>query len=130
MARTPRKDPRIAHRAKNRRSSAPPKERAARELREDEHLFLGEWLSVLKRKQVEAAEAAEVTKAYVNNLINPPKGVPKEPSVIVMLRISRFLKVTVNDLYKRPPVQNVTESFRGYSPEARAALMQVSGLSS
>jgi transcriptional regulator with XRE-family HTH domain len=86
-------------------------------------LFLGQWLDRLKLKQSEIADKVGITRAYMNNLCNPPKGQKrKNPSISVMLRISKATGVSVNDLYSPPPSRAESLRLRQYQASTIDAL--------
>jgi transcriptional regulator with XRE-family HTH domain len=63
-------------------------------------LYLGEWLARLDRKPVDLARAVGVTEPYISELISGRKD---NPSPLLLLAISEWLGITVNDLYIAPP---------------------------
>ncbi len=81
--------------------------------------YLGQWIRCLNLKQVEVAEAAKISESYLSQLISNPK---KNPKAEVLLAISEFLKLTVNDLYDPPPVKGEMEATQQLSPRQSAAL--------
>lgn len=82
-------------------------------------LHLGEWLKATGRDQKRCAEAAGVDASYISSLIDGRK---RNPSAAVMLDISEYLGITVNDLYRKPPPLSAIESLAGLSPTARNTL--------
>ena len=78
-------------------------------------LYVGEWITLMKKTREEICEGASIEKAYLAQLISGEK---KNPSAKVVLGISEVLGVTVNDLYKKPPNTFVTidARFAGFSP--------------
>ncbi len=86
-------------------------------------LFLGEWLDRLDLKQSEIADEAKITRAYMNNLVNPPKDKKrKNPSIAVMLRIYKATGVSVNDLYTPPPSRAESARLKQYQQSTIDAL--------
>lgn len=81
--------------------------------------YLREWLDATGRDQIGAAAAADVDASYISNLI---RGRKPNPSAHVMLLISEYLGVTVNDLYRKPPPQAALDAISGLSPKARDSL--------
>ena len=78
-------------------------------------LYVGEWITLMKKTREEICESADIEKAYLAQLISGEK---KNPSAKVVLGISEALGVTVNDLYKKPPNTRTIDSLRGFSPGA------------
>ncbi len=108
--------------------ATPPAERA--EPQEPPELFLGEWLDRLGLQQKEVAQAAGITPAYLNNLVNPAKlKQRKNPRIAVMLRISAAIGVSINDLYKRPPTRAEADRLRQFQPSTIDALRAAGALS-
>ncbi len=70
------------------------------EKREPPPLRLGEWLAFFGVSQTAAAQAAGCGQSYIANMI---AGRKKHPDVLILLALSDFLGITVNDFYKRPP---------------------------
>jgi hypothetical protein len=85
-------------------------------------LFLGEWLDRLGRKPVDLADAVGVGESYISNLVNHRK---KNPSSALMLDISEFLGIAVNDLYRPPPPRTAIESTRQLDPAQLAILSRL-----
>lgn len=85
-------------------------------------LFLGRWLDVLGVKAVEVAAAVEVTESYLSELIAGTEKV--NPSSALMLEISEYLNVSVNQLYRPPPSREVVEALRAMGPDIAGRLAQ------
>ena len=83
-------------------------------------IFLDEWLTRTGRDRAGAAKAADVDISYINNMIGGRK---MNPSAHVMLGISDYLGITVNDLYHKPPPDSHISSLGELSPGARDALL-------
>lgn len=82
-------------------------------------LHLGEWLSRLDRKPVELAKAIGVGESYISLLISGKKN---NPSGKLLLDISEFLSLTVNDLYKPPPPPAASDALNHLNPGQLAVL--------
>lgn len=82
-------------------------------------IYLGEWLKATGRDQKGAAEAANIDASYISNLI---EGRKDNPSAAVMLELSEYLGITVNDLYRKPPSSSAIEALADVSPKARDSL--------
>lgn len=96
-----------------------PRPRQNRPARPPRQLQLGPWLDRLGRKQVEAAKAAGVTAGYISDLVSGKK---PNPSPGVLLDISEWLGLTVNDLYVMPPPENAVAAAGQMPPSQMAAL--------
>ena len=70
-------------------------------------LFIGEWLARLGKKQAEAAAAVGVTTPYMSELISGKK---TNPGHEVLLDLSEWLGLTVNDFYRPPPPREQVEA--------------------
>lgn len=82
-------------------------------------LYLGQWLARLGRKQAELAREVAVTPAYVSELISGKK---PNPTPGLLLDISDWLGLTVNDLYRPPPAIEATEAVDKLNPSQLATL--------
>ncbi len=82
-------------------------------------LYIGEWLSRLGRKPVELAKHLDVTEPYVSELISGKKD---NPSHILLLDVSEWLGLTVNDLYRPPPDRLAVEAAQRLEPAQLAVL--------
>lgn len=83
-------------------------------------LYLQEWLEVTGHEQGGAAASAGVDASYISNLV---AGRKPNPSAHVLLAISEYLGVTVNDLYRRPPPESSLTALSELSPGARSILI-------
>jgi transcriptional regulator with XRE-family HTH domain len=83
--------------------------------------FLGAWIDLLEAEQKAVADAAGVGASYISNIC---RNVGKRPSIDVMLNISEFLGVSVNDLYKEPPPKSTLDRMADYSPMTRETLLR------
>lgn len=83
-------------------------------------LYLEEWLEARGRDRAGAAKAAGVDISYINNMI---AGRRKNPAAHVLLAISEYLDITVNDLFRPPPPADTIAAMGGLSPAAIAALL-------
>lgn len=82
-------------------------------------LYLGAWLLRLGYKRNEVFREAGITETYLSELISNKK---KNPSVDILLDISEFIGVPVNNLYFPPPTSTVAFAMQGLSQEAQARL--------
>lgn len=85
-------------------------------------LFLGLWLRRLGKRPVDVARAAHVGESYISSLISGKK---KNPGIDVLLDISEFLEISINDLYRPPPAQEMFERLQKLTPSQIATLGQV-----
>lgn len=96
-----------------------PRPRPQQRTRPTRRLYLGEWLARLGRTQAECARVAAITPTYVSELISQKK---KDPSPAILLEISEWLGLTVNDLYRPPPPIEATAAVENLSPSQLAVL--------
>lgn len=82
-------------------------------------IYLAEWLEVLGHSQHEASVAAGVGQSYIANII---AGRKKNPGAYVLLRLSEWLGITINDLFHPPPPETVISAIRELSPAAQDVL--------
>lgn len=82
-------------------------------------LQLGLWLARLNKKPAKLAEAIGVTEGYVSLLIS---GERKNPGIDILFGISRFLGISINALYTRPPERDVTDRVHQLRPDQLEAL--------
>lgn len=86
-------------------------------------LHLGEWLDRLGIKQTELAAAVGITDQYVSELVSPKK--IKKPTPDLLLAISEFLGITVNDLYSPPPSRAEMERAKSISATEQVHLARL-----
>lgn len=84
-----------------------PRPRSPNPKRPFRRLYIGEWLARLDKKQVEAATAAGVTPTYINEIVSGKK---TNPSHEVLLDLSEWLGLTVNDFYYPPPTREQVDT--------------------
>lgn len=127
MAKRPTKSGKHGSRTKPTRPQKPAKSRV-QAAGPHEQLQLGQWLAALDLQQIDVAKDAKIGRAYMNNLINPknPEKPPK-PSALVMLRVSRAMGVSVNDLYAPPPTKAEIARLRSYQSTTLGSLMAAGG---
>ena len=83
-------------------------------------LHLGAWLALFQVSETEAGKIAGVGQSYIANLIS---GFKKNPSALILMDISEYLGITVNDLYQRPPSRAEMQPAANLSPRAREAII-------
>lgn len=86
----------------------------------DRKLYLGEWIARLGLRPVEVARGVQVAESHLSNIIAHKKNA----SVALLMDISEFLGVTVNDLHRRPPPATAAMPFEGFSAGAVRLLME------
>ncbi len=84
--------------------------------------YLGQWIRCLDLKQVDVANAADITEGYLSALISNPK---KNPTAEVLLAISEFMELTINDLYRPPPPKAEMEAARRLSTRQIVAIGEI-----
>lgn len=127
MAKRPTKPGKFGSRTKPTRQQAP-KARLQPGPGPSEQLHIGQWLSALDLQQIDVARDAKIGRAYLNNLINPKNpDKPPKPSALVMLRVSRAMGVSVNDLYAPPPTKAEIARLRSYQSTTLGSLMAAGG---
>lgn len=84
-------------------------------------LRLGAWLEFFGLGPTKVAEETGVSQPYISNLV---AGRKKDPSALKLLLISRFLGVTVNDLYEEPPRRSDVEAVQRLSSQAQATILK------
>lgn len=82
-------------------------------------LYIGEWLTKLGRRPSELSKASGVDEGYLSQLISGEKN---NPSAAQLMAISTELGISVNALYSRPPVVDVTDRVRTLRPDQVEAL--------
>lgn len=87
----------------------------------DTKIYLSEWLSRLGRRPVELARHLDVGESYISNLRSSKKS---NPSIGLLIQMSDFLGITVNDLVKPPPKATSIEELKGYSQGAIDKLLE------
>jgi hypothetical protein len=83
-------------------------------------LHLGPWLKLFEVSETEAAKAGGCGQSYISNLI---AGRKENPSALILLRISEYLGITVNDLYRMPPNRADVEPVINLSQRARETIL-------
>lgn len=82
--------------------------------------YLAEWLARLGRRPVDLATYLDVGESYISNLRSEKRS---NPSIGILLDISDWLGITVNDLFQPPPKAQSIKELRGYSPRAIEKLL-------
>lgn len=63
-------------------------------------IFLGQWLKYYGKTQTEAAEVADCTQSYIANI---KAGRKKNINYLILWRISEFLGIAMDDIFKPAP---------------------------
>ena len=85
-------------------------------------LHLGPWLARDGRKPVELAKALGVTDSYISELISGRK---PNPGHALLIDISEWLGITVNDLFRPPPEPGAVEAVERLPLAQQAALARL-----
>lgn len=85
-------------------------------------LHWGEWIARLDKKPVEVAKAVGITESYLSLLIS---GERANPSIGLVIAITDFLGITVNDLKHRPPPPEAIRAAGELPPDQLAALARL-----
>lgn len=93
----------------------------AKDLSEDSpEIFLGDWLEFFEVGITEAAGIAGVTQPYISNIVANRK---PNVNVLILLRLSEQLGVTINDFYRPLPSRTQLNALKSLSPKAQAAIL-------
>ena len=83
-------------------------------------LHLRGWLKLYDLTQTEAGEIAGCDQSYIANMI---AGRNENINVLYLLRISDYMEVAVNDLYKPAPKRSDVGSLAELSPRAQQSVL-------
>lgn len=83
-------------------------------------IHLGDWLEFFEIGPSEAGEIAGVTQGYISNIV---AGRKPNVNVLILLKLSDHMGVTVNDFYRPLPSRSQLKALEDLSPKARAAIM-------
>lgn len=83
-------------------------------------IFLGEWLAQFELGPTKAARIAGCSQGYISNIA---AGLRTNVNALYLLRLSEHMKITINDLFRKPPPIAHVESIESLSPEARTAIL-------
>lgn len=87
---------------------------------EPPEIYLGQWLEFFEEDVSEAARRAGCSQGYISNIIANRKA---NVNVLILLRISEWLGVTVNDFYRPLPRKSELQALKQLSPKAQAAIL-------
>lgn len=90
---------------------------------DERELRLSEWMDRLSIKSVDLAKELGISESYVSDLRSGR--LKKQPGVQLLLRISDFMEITVNDLYTRPPPRDAIRGTERLKPADIAALARI-----
>jgi transcriptional regulator with XRE-family HTH domain len=93
--------------------------------KDHERLFIGEWIEALGAKQKDVADASGIGESYLSLLID---GTKKNPSALILYKISEHLGVSVNDLYNAPPPKAELEMLGQVPPRLWRAFLEVQAM--
>lgn len=85
-------------------------------------LYIGEWVAQDRRQQEEIADKADITDAYLSELMSGRK---KNPSAHILRALSEVLGITINDFYRKPPSAREMDRLRNISPADAATLARI-----
>ena len=83
-------------------------------------IFLRQWLEFLDTDVTEAAGIAGVTQGYMSNIIANRK---PNVNVLILLKLSDILGVTINDFYQPPPSEAQIKALKNLSSKAQATVL-------
>jgi plasmid maintenance system antidote protein VapI len=83
-------------------------------------IYLADWLEEFQIGPTEAAEIAGVTQGYISNIA---AGRKDNINVLILLKLSEHMGVTVNDFYRPLPSRSQLNTLKDLSPKARAAIL-------
>lgn len=83
-------------------------------------IYLTEWLEFFDVGQEEAGKAAGCSQGYLSNIGAQRK---TDVNVLILLPLSEYLGITVNDLYRPPPSAAALDSLTNLSSGARETIV-------
>jgi plasmid maintenance system antidote protein VapI len=83
-------------------------------------IYLGAWLEEFNLDNGAAAEAAGCDQSYISNIVANRK---PNVNVLILLRLSEFMGVTINDFYRKLPSKTHLAALKDLSPKAQATLL-------
>lgn len=83
-------------------------------------IYLGDWLNEFEISNGEAAEMAGCDQSYISNIVSGRK---TNINVLILLRLSEKIGVTVNDFYRPLPNQSQLAALKNLSPKAQTTLL-------
>ena len=87
---------------------------------ETPHIFLGDWLDEFEIGRTEAAEIAGCDQPYISNICANRK---HNVNVLILLRISEYMNVNINDFYHPLPDRSAVGALKRLSPRAQKTLL-------
>lgn len=84
-------------------------------------IYLGDWLEAFQLDNGAAAKAAGCDQSYISNIV---AGRKTNINVLILLRLSEAMGVTVNDFYRPLPNKSQLATLNALSPKAQAALLE------
>lgn len=84
-------------------------------------MYLADWLDFFELGPTEAAAIAGVGQSYISNIMANRK---PNVNVLILLRLSEHLGVTVNDFYRPLPSRAQLHALQDLSPKARGAILE------
>lgn len=83
-------------------------------------IYLGDWLDEFEWDNGRAAEAAGCDQSYISNIVANRK---PNVNVLILLRLSEKMGVTINDFYRKLPNKTQLAALKDLSPKAQATLL-------
>ena len=83
-------------------------------------IYLGEWLAEFEIENGQAAEWAGCDQSYISNIAANRK---PNVNVLILLRLSEKMGVTVNDFYRPLPNRSQLSALKNLSAKAQATLL-------
>ena len=84
-------------------------------------IYLGDWLAEFEIDNGTAAEMAGCDQSYISNIVANRK---TNINVLILLRLSEKMGVTVNDFYRPLPNRSQLAALKNLSPKAQAKLLE------
>ena len=85
------------------------------------HIYLGDWLDEFEIGRTEAAEIAGCDQPYISNICANRK---HNVNVLILLRLSEYMRVNINDFYHPLPEKSGMATFKRLSPRAQNTLLE------
>lgn len=83
-------------------------------------IHLGDWLEFFEIGMTDAGKIAGVGQSYISNIV---AGRKPNVNVLILLKLSEHMGVTINDFYRPLPSRSQLKALEDLSPKARAAIL-------
>ena len=87
---------------------------------EPPQIYLGQWLEEFQIDNGKAAAMAGCDQSYISNIVANRK---PNVNVLILLRLSEGMGVTINDFYRKLPTKASLAALKDLSPKAQATLL-------